>query len=630
MSADVEAGTGARLNLRGAGITAGPAIARQRRRSYVIWAVAALVGLTPTIGAGNGFLRCVGLGLWFPGSGFLAAGAWWWTIVTLVVFAVSLGGWLGVGGFIFPVAVWLGSALVAGMGGDDIDANGAARVILAAALALILRAAVGWNLKRVRTRTATELDQQLSAIEVRTPPLVGGAVGELDEMDLAAARYIFDRALQPIDEFTGFTTIDQFRESAWRYQLVSMNYALASLQVNYAPAFRGYLLEAQANSITKMLDRRAWHYWRIENFIGNLKFGADPIRRENIMLSGWWALALGAFEVATGDRRFSAPGALTFSESERRSYVYDYPSVVDVITRQFDERELCFFPCEPNWVFAICNLFGTTGVLTFDNAHGTRHGRDRLERFASILEREFTTADGRFVMISSRRTGMRVASSSAINPASISWLTNMISPRLAQTYWEIGTSRMTANGPLGDYDVPLVDAVDPGNYRPNNSYFWAALMLSAREMGDEATYQAAAERMAANGHEVESGVLTYRGSAYANLTAHAGRFGSEGTWHRFAWGDPARQVGPYLDGVSYPDVLVARAVSDGRALDLVLKPGGRGSRQPAGLRGLVPNRRYRFNATGSPALELTADERGQVAIEIEVDGRTEVRLEPVN
>src|SRR5690606_877011 len=140
------------------------------------------------------------------------------------------------------------------------------------------------------------------------------------------------------------------------------------------------------------------------------------------------------FENATGDRRFSVPGALTFRDSEHRAYSYDYPTLVESLVQQFDERELCFFPCEPNWVFAICNLFGLTGALSFDRAHGTTRGRDRVEKFTRTLEREYTTSDGRFVLISSRRTGLRVASGSPISPSSLTWLTNMLSPRLAQTY----------------------------------------------------------------------------------------------------------------------------------------------------------------------------------------------------
>ncbi len=589
-----------------------------------------MLGVVPLFVDAGAFWQGAGLGLAYPGAGFLASGAWWWTVLTIVAFVVSIGGWVGVGGFVFPVGVWLGSAVIAGLTTSEVRSGAAVAVGVAVVLGLLARGVVGLVLHRRRQVKAAALQSRLARLEVRTPSIQPGEVGELSEEDLACARYIFDRALQPIDQFDGFTTIDQFREAAWRYQLVSMNYALASLQVNYAPAFRGYLLDAQANSIQKMLDRRAWHYWRIENLIGNFKVGADPVKRENIMLSGWWSLALGAFEGATGDRRFSRPGALTFVESERRSYVYDYPALANVLIEQFDDKELCFFPCEPNWVFAICNLFGVTGMLTFDNVHGTTLGRDRLDRFIQTLEREYTTADGRFVMISSRRTGLRLASSSAINPASISWLTNMLSPRLAQTYWEIGSHKLRANGPLEDYVVPLVDAVDPGNYQPTNSYFWATLMLSAQEMGDRETYAVARDRMAANGSEVQDGVYTYRGSAYANLTAHTGRFASEGTWHRFAWGDgPAFGASsPHIAEASYPDVLVARAVTDGTALEAVLRPGRGNGRQAVTIGGLVPGRSYHVSSGDRVSLEQVADATGSLIATATLTGRTELRVAP--
>ena len=77
----------------------------------------------------------------------------------------------------------------------------------------------------------------------------GHRIGELTPDDLELQRYLLDLSLQPIDRFDGFSHIEQYLLSALRYQLNYTCYALALAQYNYAPAFTGYLAEAQANTI---------------------------------------------------------------------------------------------------------------------------------------------------------------------------------------------------------------------------------------------------------------------------------------------------------------------------------------------------------------------------------------------
>jgi hypothetical protein len=605
---------------------------RIQRRTATLWFSAGLCGtLLAALDAGHGW-SAGGLGLWFPGAGFLYDGLWYLTLASLVAFGLSIFGWIIVGGFVFPVTVWLGSAALAGLLADQNTWEPSGWVV---PLIAVVSVAGAWLIGRLRTprreEVAQELQAHLATIPYKPPSSSFAPARELTDDDLACARYMFDRALQPLDEFTGFTTIDQFRESAWRYQLVTMNYAFAALQANSLHAFRGYLHEAQANSVRKMLDRRVWHYWRIENFLGNLKISADPIKSENVMYSGWWALALGAYERATGDQQFSAPNALTLRESRRRSYAYDYPKIVDLMAKQFDERDLCFFPCEPNWVFTACNLYAMAGSLVYDREHGTNLGRDRLNAFTKTLEREFTSSDGRSVLIASRRTGLRISATGALAPASTSWLVNTVNPRVAQSYWALARHAMAeeAGGRLEDFELSTAASVDPGNYRPSKTFFWATSMLSAIELGDREMYELASARLDQNGYRDMDGVRTYSGSAYANHTAHLARFTEPGTWHRFAWGavNPATRNGPYLDSLDYPSVLVAHATNDGTALRLVVVPGTGPVSTTLGFGGLAPNRSYRL-VGASVDTDVDTDAHGRASAEILLQGRLALALTP--
>ena len=71
-------------------------------------------------------------------------------------------------------------------------------------------------------------------------------------------------------------------------------------------------------------------------------------------------------------------------------------------------------------------------------------------------------------------------------------------------------------------------------------------------------------------------------------------------------------------------MLVARAVTDGHALDLVLRPGDGPVRTTLAIDRLVPHRTY--SAVGATADTVTADEHGRALVEVEITGRHELRI----
>jgi hypothetical protein len=88
----------------------------------------------------------------------------------------------------------------------------------------------------------------------------------------------------------------------------------------------------------------------------------------------------------------------------------------------------------------------------------------------------------------------------------------------------------------------------------------------------------------------------------------------------------AWRTGPALVGADYPDVLVARASTDGQALDLVLRPGRGGGRRPLGIERLAPNGVYRV--VGAIEDQVTADEHGRADVSVDLDDRHEVQILP--
>ncbi|MDP6182644.1 MAG: hypothetical protein QF609_02390, partial [Gammaproteobacteria bacterium] len=85
--------------------------------------------------------------------------------------------------------------------------------------------------------------------------------------------------------------------------------------------------------------------------------------------------------------------------------------------------------------------------------------------------------------------------------------------------------------------------------------------------------------------------------------------------------------GPSLAEADYPDVLVARAHSDGANLMLVLYPGSKESAtRTIRLAKLSPGRSY--TVSGASPERFTADSTGTVALDVAMDGRTPVTVTP--
>ena len=87
--------------------------------------------------------------------------------------------------------------------------------------------------------------------------------------------------------------------------------------------------------------------------------------------------------------------------------------------------------------------------------------------------------------------------------------------------------------------------------------------------------------------------------------------------------------GPRLCEVSYPDVLVALARSDGDDLRLVLHPGGEPGSQRLAFDRLCPGRRYAVTVQGNSDAEvIEADHTGRARTDVLLRDRTVVALSP--
>jgi hypothetical protein len=531
--------------------------------------------------------------------------------VILALFAVSFMLWVGLGMQFAPILVWFGSDAASAASATHAGGLVADLVVPMALLGLVV-------VPSLRPSRDSTLPRSLPAsphAQRTTHPIA------TDEQ-LTVVRTMCDLALQPLEQFNGFDTIDQFREAAWRYQLTSAGYALALHQRIHAPAFTGYLSQAQANLITKHLEPKVWRYWRWENLWGNLRWDPDPIKRENVMLSGYLLLSLGSYEQLSGDHRFHEPGALTFGR-----YPYDADSIAESVSRQMGASWICAYPCEPNWVFIYCNIVAYLGLMTQDSLTGSTHASVIADRFRSTIAEEFRGRSGQFQTIRSQRFGFSIPGSGAIADLTAAFLLNPVHPDLARSGWDRvrSTIEIDAEG-CASMQLGFLDHIDPGTYTISTGFAYSWLAAAAREMGDDEVADAAISTVTRLAPPTTAdGAKRWGLSNFANFVLALGVLGERDAFRTLVTGGRPT-MGPMLAGVNYPQVLIARAVTDGRDLELTICPDGSSSDTRLLFADLVPHRTYELKGAGVP---VVADAAGEAAVELLLHERTDLHLLPV-
>jgi Linalool dehydratase/isomerase len=626
--------------------TKGPVTKGRHRRNALVYGLLCVAALLPTLLHWSPGLQTVGLGLFAPGTGFLALGSWMALLfpLTLGLFWLSIVAWFWTGMVIAPLTVWFGSALLAGaLVGEQVWPP-AIFLAPAAAAAVFLVFQYRGMKRRAKDREMFAFRQTYfaeSLAEVRAKVVSEPVAGqrELTPDQISAVRYVLDRALQPVDQFKGFTIIDQFQPAALRYQINHMGFALGMAQGMYTPNFHGYLSQAQRNLIDKYRVPRVWNYWVKESMWGHFNFTHhDPVVRDNIMLSGWYGMHVGQYTLNSGDKRYADPQSLTFKLNDRKVYSHDFHTVIHAVAKNFEKNPFCLFPCEPNWVYPICNMYGMSSLAVHDATFGTTYARTALPQWLTMLENEFTDQKGSIVGLRSKWTGLEMPFYTG--EAGFAFFANVFSPPLARRLWAVGRKELgMCLTPGSDGlprltfpmdQMPFLDKIDPGHYKPGVLFAYVAVLMCAREFGDDELAEAAIRSMDQDcGRMVQNGVLSFKkGSCLANVWAVEGRIMGTGDFRNsFTKGPPASALaGPMLEDVKYPDVLVAKAFSTGADLELVLYPGAAEGVQELGIGRLRPNQSYKVS--GARVDQLMAGADGNARLQVPLSGRTRVFIEP--
>jgi hypothetical protein len=140
-----------------------------------------------------------------------------------------------------------------------------------------------------------------------------------------------------------------------RYQLYEAIYALGLYQCHYVPGFHGYLNAAQQNVIHKSCTKFVLNFWKWESLLG--KFNAhdwNPIRKDNIMVTGYMLQAIGIYQNNTGDKRFEEDDCLELVVTENAKFKTNFQGISDAVYENMNNNPYTLYPCEPNWHYTPC------------------------------------------------------------------------------------------------------------------------------------------------------------------------------------------------------------------------------------------------------------------------------------
>ncbi|EJM24357.1 hypothetical protein PMI22_00768 [Pseudomonas sp. GM21] len=612
----------------------GPVTRAKKMRTRIIYILCVVGGLLPWLLGAAPALQAASLGLLFPGAGFFAVGGWALVLVPLVLalYGISLVAWFGSGMISAPIVIWLGSAaLAAALAGD---ATWSAGPPLALGLLVVYRVISARRqgkahkalLKR-REERLQFLPEAIREVGLRATEPPPADERELSPVELQVLRYNLDLALQPVERFEGFDTIEQFQTSALRYQLNNVGYSLSSAQAIYTPNFQGYNNLAQRNVIEKMLTKKVWGYWRWERLWGHFSTRFDPVGRDNIMLTGFFGLQVCLYMAETGDMRYAEPGSLTFKWG-KHEFAHDIHSMIGSIDENYSRSEFCLFPCEPGWVYTPCNFMGMMALIAYDRLFGTALASKHMARFMRSLGDEFTLADGDLIALRSEVTGGAIPF--PFGNESQPLFLNAFAPERARQAWALARDTYVKEKD-GKVEISgLEKGVDFGRYRKSPLGHLMSLLGSASEMGDQPVVTEVLRLLNELGSpQVKGGVLKYDCTSTSGTSLVRGVILRKGDWRKTVTqgAEACTRKGPILTEASYPAVLVAKAFSHGEDLQLVLYPGQVEGEQTVRIERLQPGVQYSLQGAGAPA-SFVADAQGQAQLRIHLAGRTAVSIQP--
>ncbi|CAF3789226.1 unnamed protein product [Rotaria sp. Silwood1] len=165
-----------------------------------------------------------------------------------------------------------------------------------------------------------------------------------------------------------------------RYALAHVGYTAAALAYR-TPNYRELALKILKDSIERMLTIKVWGY--IDTYWKKVPTFPDPVCFENIMYSGHLLQLLTLYESISGDFTYDIDGFYFIWDKDGDPITkihYTTTKLANVIYRQMNEESSAGVPCEPGWVYTICQNHPHLGLQLYDIV---RNDKTSFSRIAS-------------------------------------------------------------------------------------------------------------------------------------------------------------------------------------------------------------------------------------------------------
>ena len=539
------------------------------------------------------------LALIMPGGGF-ATSVYPLAFIagTAVLFGAALFLWFATGNVLGPFLIWIAALLISlGMADQAAPATMVYAICAIGPVAVISLWGLKFSLWQWRDIKLGRLNTQLneSALCSNTiEPRLEDKPRELSETQLAYMRFFLDRALQPISEFEGFEHLDNFQTAAIRYQINFISYALSMAQYNCLPALGAYLTQAQINLKAKQEQPEVWRYWGKESAWGNLELNRDPVAKDNIMYSGFVATQMIMAHKASPHSPDGFMGKLG-GKDESFEFHYSQDQLIERLAAQYETARFGLLPCEPNWIYPLCNFITASAIAGYDTEHNAHHWGVIKDKFRLMADQEFLGLDGHYVPFRSSYTGLAAPQVGGLVMQTFPcFFLNALYPDIAKRQWQLmrkGLERRSLKRACWPIDV--------GNYNISRAAAYGASALAAAEMGDVDLKDKLLALMEEDCPPVfDNGRYYYsKASIWANANSFMAGLTSANSFQRMM-NNQSQKSGPYIDQANPNEVLFSLAYQSNGGLIFKAHPQMQTKNMAIKIAGLKPSAAYQLAHNG--------------------------------
>ncbi len=434
----------------------------------------------------------------------------------------------------------------------------------------------------------------------------------LSVTELGHLRWWTAIATQPAGQWEGFYSLEQFGQTALRYQLAFASYTLAQAQSVKLPAYRSPLVGALRSLVVKMLHPDVWGYWRWEALAGFGRRVDDPVAEANVMYSGHLASMAGLARLVTGRPLYQRADSLLFARGPKVVASYSLRALMERLAHQFRAEPSHVIACEPHQAFVMCNNHAGLALVLGARLREEPALAEAVSHYRRAYGRRFL-GDGPDPTLRypyypplDRTLPFHLVLGDGWSIATLSGLMPEEARRLYSGYRRRIFGREGAS-PRSVPAAPLYESLDVGSMRASAASQAAFALLAARELGDGPGSRELLSTIEGRyGPRWIGGRRTYRDLSpllhavvlLARLTPPGG-IGALFTKARPAEAWSAPHLAAVEGGAM--DVVQAVYVPREEALLVGLVAGSRGGRRTLVVAGLEPARRYTLVTNGRVA-----------------------------